>query len=40
MSNSVEEAVALRRSKVTELFSFQDLLFSFLTPQQDPDHYC
>lgn len=38
VANSTEEAVVLLSLKVTEPFSFQDLLFSLLIPQQDLDH--
>lgn len=38
LANSIENVVALLGLKVSELFSFQSLLFPFLVPWQDPDH--
>lgn len=38
VANSIENVVALLRLKVSELFSFQSLLFPLLAPWQDPEH--
>lgn len=37
VANNIEEVVALLSFKVTELFSFQDLLCPLLVPRQDRD---
>lgn len=37
VANNIEEYVVLLSFKVTELFLFQNLLFSLFIPWQDPD---
>lgn len=38
VANRIENVVALLGLKVSELFSFQSLLFPLLVPWQDPDN--
>lgn len=38
VANSIENVVVLLGLKVSELFSFQSLLFPLLAPWQDPEH--